>query len=166
MMELEQPTGMDRDSSQPAFRPLMETIGFLMFQWSVLEHDLGEEIARLRAQSGDFAPSKNRLRATASERLAEWRALQSRRRRKDAEFHRSVEALGERIQSLARMRNLVTQGFVTAAAEPGSASNAWIMCSTNAGGGTPDMRLTLAQLADAVEEMNRCREELAMLGAG
>src|SRR5947207_15219348 len=92
---------MNHPSSHPAFKELMAAIGFLMFHWSLLEHHLGEEIIRLRSASGDLAPSKNRLRATPSERLAEWRALQSRRRRRDVEFQRAVDALGEGIQSLA-----------------------------------------------------------------
>src|SRR5688500_3802336 len=68
-------------SPGPAFQELMANIGFLMVRWSRLEHQLNDEIIRLRSIGGDLAPSRNRLRATTSERLAEWRALQSRRKR-------------------------------------------------------------------------------------
>ncbi len=157
---------MDHPSSHPAFRELMAAIGFLMFQWSVLEHHLGEEIIHLRSNSGDLAPSKNRLRATPSERLAEWRALQSRRRRRDVAFQRAVEALAERIQWLARLRNLITHGFASASADPEGAEEPWIMCTSNISGvGPPDVRLTLSQLADAIEQMEGCRQELTALGA-
>jgi hypothetical protein len=157
---------MNHPSSHPAFKELMAAIGFLMFQWSVLEHHLGEEIIRLRSNSGDLAPSRNRLRATPSERLAEWRALQSRRRRRDVEFQRAVDTVGERIQSLARLRNLVTHGFVNASADPESADEPWILCSSNISGvGPPDVRLVLSQLEDAIDQMEQCRQDLTRLGA-
>ena len=159
-------TTIDPVSSLPAFKELMAAIGFLMFHWSLLEQDLGREIIRLRSNSGDLAPSKNRLRATASERLAEWRALQSRRRRRDQEFQRAVEALGDRIQSLARLRNLVTQGFVSASADSETASEPSILCNSNISGlGSPDIRLSYSQLVDAIEQMDGCRQELSALGA-
>lgn len=157
---------MNHDSSQPAFKELMAAIGFLMFEWSELEHDLGEEIIRLRSNIGDLAPAKNRLRATPSERLAEWRALQSRRRRRDVEFQRAVDALAERIQSLARLRNLVAHGFVSASADPDSADDPWILCSSNISGvGPPDVRMVLSQLEDAIDQMAQCRHDLTVLGA-
>src|ERR1044072_2195117 len=105
---------MEDHSSQPAFQELMGAIGFLMFHWSLLEHDLGKEIIQLRSRSGDLAPSRNRLRSTASERLAEWRALQSRRRRRDAVFQRAIEELGDEVQTVGRLHTLVTHGFVSA----------------------------------------------------
>ena len=78
-----------------AFEELMANIGLLMVHWSRLEHHLSDEIIRLRSISGDLAPSKNRLRATSSERLAEWRALQSRRKRGERAFHAAVEELAD-----------------------------------------------------------------------
>jgi hypothetical protein len=165
-MQTNRATNMHEYSSQAAFKDLMAAIGFLMFHWSLLEHDLGEEIIRLRSKSGDLAPSRNRLRSSASERLAEWRALQSRRRRKDAAFQQAVEDLGERIQTLTRVRNLVTHGFVSAEADPDSAAEPWIMCtSTISGVGPPDSRLALRDLEAAIEQMEQCRAELVELGA-
>jgi hypothetical protein len=159
-------TDMSDPSSPAAFRDLMAAIGFLMFHWSLLEHELGEEIIRLRSISGDLSPSRNRLRATPNERLAEWSALQSRRRRRDVDFQRAVVELGERIQALGRLRTLVTHGFVTAGTEPESGPEPWIMCSNAISGiGTPDIRLTLTELHSAIEAMDVCRDELIALGA-
>lgn len=157
---------MDQGSSHPLFKEMMAAIGYLIFEWSLVERDLGQAIIRLRSSSGDLAPSRNRLRATASERLAEWRALHSRRRRKDVPFQLAVEALGDRIQALARLRTLVGQGFAGASADFEAGSDPWIMCASNISGlGSPDVRLTLGQLAAATEEMAECRRELTALGA-
>lgn len=165
-MSFHRATTMDHSSSHPLFNELMAAIGYLIFEWSVLDHHLGEEIVRLRSNSGDLAPSRNRLRATASERLAEWRALHSQRRRRDVQFQRAVEALADRIQSLARLRNLVAHGFASASADPEVGPEPWIMCTSNISGlGSPDVRLTLSQLGEAIEWMAECRQELAALGA-
>lgn len=147
-----------------AFEELMASIGLLMVRWSRLDHHLSEEIIRLRSISGDLAPSKNRLRATTSERLAEWRALQSRRKRGQREFHAAVEALADRIQSLTRLRNLVTLGFVGASSE--DEVEPWILCNTNfSSAGPPDARLERSDLTAAIAEMDRCERDLTTLGA-
>lgn len=146
-----------------AFEELMASIGLLMVGWSQLEQHLSEEIIRLRSISGDLAPSKNRLRATPSERLAEWRALQSRRKRRQREFHAAVEALAERIQSLARLRSLVTLGFVGASRE--DELEPWILCNSNfSSAGPPDARLQRSDLTAAIADMETCRRELTLLG--
>jgi len=147
-----------------AFEELMANIGLLMVHWSRLEHHLSDEIIRLRSISGDLAPSKNRLRATSSERLAEWRALQSRRKRGERAFHAAVEELAERIQSLARLRSLVTLGFVGASGE--DEADPWILCNSNlSSAGPPDARLTRSDLAAAIAEMEQCERDLTLLGA-
>jgi len=156
---------MDEQSSQASFHELMAAIGFLMFQWSVLEHHLGEEIIQLRSKSGDLAPSRNRLRSTASERLAEWRALQSRRRRRDGSFQQAVDDLAGEIQMLTRIHTLVTHGFVTAGADGDGGEEPWIMCSSaNSGLGSPDTRLALSELKAAIQQMIECGAKLIALG--
>lgn len=149
--------------ADPAFEDLMASIGLLLVHWSRLEHHLSGEIIRLRSIGGDLAPSKNRLRATTSERLAEWRALQSRRRRGEREFHAEVEELAERIQSLARLRSLVTLGFVGASSE--DEVEPWILCNSNlSSAGPPDARMTRSDLIAAITEMDRCARDLKRLG--
>jgi hypothetical protein len=146
-----------------AFDQLMASIGLLMVRWSRLDHHLSEEIIRLRSIGGDLAPSRNRLRATTSERLAEWRALQSRRNRGQRDFHAAVEALADRIQSLARLRNLITQGFVGASGE--DEVEPWIWCNSSlSSAGPPDARLERSDLDAAIAEMDQCERELTILG--
>ncbi len=145
---------------ETTFHDLMAGIGYLLFQWSLLDRSLDTEIAVLRQAAGDVAGVVGRAR-TVNERLAEWRALLARGRRNRID-HQAIEQLGERIQDCFRRRNLVATGFVTASDDRDMPT---MRCAhgTSRHGPTDEVRLGTADILDWIDDMELCRSEMTLL---
>ena len=150
--------------SAASFKDLMTAIGYLMFQWSLVEEELQQQISQLRREGGDNLHMRNRLRATINERLGEWRALLGTRRRGGTAQSQASEVLAERIRAAASLRNLVGHGFVTASAE---AAEPWLSCINRGTGysASSERRISLSGINEMIDEMGRCRAELRRFGA-
>ena len=142
------------------FHDLMASIGYLLFQWSLLDRSLDEEIAHLRRAGGGVIALPCRAR-TVNERLAEWRALIGRGRRRFTD-HQAIDSVGMRIQDYQRLRNLISGGFVSASAEADEPS---ICCAhaTSRQGITDEVRMTTADILQAIDAMELCRTEMTLL---
>ena len=142
----------------------MTAIGYLMFQWSLVEQELQRQICHLRREGGDNLHTPNRLRATINERLGEWRALLGTRRRGGAVQTKETEALAERIRAAGAFRNLVGHGFVTASAE---AVEPFLSCINKGSGygASSERRISLSGINEVIDEMGRCRAELRRFGS-
>lgn len=146
------------------FKDLMTAIGYLMFQWSLVEEELQQQIGHLRREGGDNLRMPNRLRATINERLGEWRALLGTRRRGGMVQAKAADALAERIRGAGAFRNLVGHGFVTASAE---AVEPWLSCINKGTGysASNERRISLSGINEMIDEMGRCRAELRRFGS-
>lgn len=143
-----------------SFHDLMASIGYLLFQWSLLDRSLDEEITILRRASGDVVGVPSRAR-TVNERLAEWRALIGRGRKRPRD-HQAVDGVGTRIQDFQRLRNLVATGFVSASSE-GDAPAIRCAHGTLRGGATDKVRMSLDDILATIDAMEVCRSEMALL---
>lgn len=150
------------DAPPPAtFHDLMAGVGYMLFQWSMVERSLDEEILELRRAAGDIATPHIRPRSI-SERLGEWRALLGRGRRRSAGQHAAIDELGDRIQDALRLRNLVANGLTSASidgAEP------VIRCTLGPArhDGSDEVRLGMADLLAAIDAMEQTRADLTLL---
>ena len=147
-------------ASSATFHDLMASIGYMLFQWGLLDTSLDSEIAQLRRASGDKVATLGRAR-TVNERLAEWRALLGRGRRRRADDHAAIEAVAERVQEFHRLHSLVAAGFVAAPADDEPA----IRCAHPASrhSGADDVRMTIRDILDTIDAMELCRSEMALL---
>lgn len=154
------PIESEREVAGVTFHDLMAGIGYLLFQWSMLDTGLDEEIGQLRRASGDpvGAPGRDR---TVNERLAEWRALLSRGRRHPANHHAAVERVATGIQEFHRRHALVVGGFV-AASMGGAPAIRCTPAKLRAGIGK-DQIMTLREIRETIEGMELCRSEMALL---
>lgn len=164
MIESEQADHAANNVSSASFKDLMTAIGYLMFQWSLVEQELQHQIGHLRREGGDNLHLPNRLRATINERLGEWRALLGTRRRGGAVQAKVTEALAERIRAAGAFRNLVGHGFVTASAE---AVEPFLSCINKGSGysASSERRISLSGINEMIDEMGRCRAELRRFGS-
>lgn len=164
MIESGQAEHAGNNVSSASFKDLMTAIGYLMFQWSLVEQELQQQIGHLRRQGGDNLDMPGRLRATINERLGEWRALLSTRRRGGAAEAKAAEALAERIRAAGAFRNLVGHGFVTASAE---AVEPFLSCINKGTGysASSERRIGLSGINEMIDEMGRCRAELRRCGS-
>jgi hypothetical protein len=164
VIDNEQADNAGNQSSSASFKDLMTAIGYLMFQWSLVEQELQRQIGHLRREGGDNLHMPNRLRATINERLGEWRALMGTKRRGGTAPAKATEALAERIRAAGAFRNLVGYGFVTASAE---AVEPWLSCINRGTGysASSERRIGLSGINEMIDEMGRCRAELRRFGS-
>jgi hypothetical protein len=146
------------------FHDLMASVGYLLFQWGLLDTSLDTEIAQLRRAGGEIAATLGRAR-TVNERLAEWRALLGRGRRRRAEHHAAIEGVAARVQEFHRLQGLIAAGFVAAAADDEAHGEPAIRCSHPASRhtGADDVRMTIRDILDTIDAMELCRSEMALL---
>jgi hypothetical protein len=165
VIESEDAKRASNNVTSASFKDLMTAIGYLMFQWSLVEEDLQQQISHLRREGGDNLHMPNRMRATINERLGEWRALLGTRRRNGTAHAKAIEVLAERIRAAGAFRNLVGHGFVTASAE---AVEPWLSCINKSTGysASSERRISLSGINDMIDEMGRCRAELRRFGSG
>ncbi|TVV77226.1 hypothetical protein [Sphingomonas solaris] len=140
------------------FHDLMAGVGYTLFQWSMVEQSLDDEILELRRAAGDIAAPHVRPRSI-SERLGEWRALLGRGRRRNADQHAGIEQLGDRVQDALRLRNLVANGLTSAAIE---GDEPVIRCALGSArvAGAEEVRLGMTDLLAAIDAMERIRADL------
>ena len=164
VIESEDAERASNNVTSASFKDLMTAIGYLMFQWSLVEEELQQQISHLRREGGDNLQLPNRLRATINERLGEWRALLGTRRRGGTVQAKATDALAERIRTAAALRNLVGHGFVTASAE---AAEPWLSCINKGTGysASSERRISLSGINEMIDEMGRCRAELRRFGS-
>ncbi len=145
---------------QASFHELMASVGYLLLQWGLLDRGLDEEITQLRRAAGDIVSRPCRQR-TLNERLAEWRALIGRGRRR-AQDQQAIDEMGLRIQEHHRLRNLVATGLVSTAAEDGAPA---IRCTQGPSrqGAADEIRFDLADMLDTIEAMEACRAQMTLM---
>lgn len=147
--------------SPASFHDLMAGLGYMLFQWSMVERSLDDEIATLRRDAGDVARLHLRPRSV-NERLGEWRALLERGRRRDAAQGAAIDRLGERVQDFQRLRNLVANGLSSAEME---GAEPVIRCTLGASrhGAHDEVRLAMADMLAAIDAMEAARADMARL---
>ena len=140
------------------FQKLMTAVGYLIFQWSVLEAELVADIRRLRSTEGEL-PAAGRVRGSFSEQMAEWRALVGLKARRNERLSKAVLAISNEIETLRQKRNLVVHHFcgATARAEDGEPH---ILCQQTDRGSRSDTRITQSELERLIEGIDRCRLSL------
>lgn len=142
------------------FHELMASVGYFLWQWSLLEQGLNEEIAQLRRAAGDVSGRPCRPR-TLNERLAEWRALIGRGRLRGQD-QQAIETVGLRIQEFHRLRNLVVTGLAPATCDGGGPA---IRCAHGPSrlGAADEIRMGLPDMLDTIEAMEACRAEMTLM---
>jgi hypothetical protein len=147
------------DSSATDFERLMASIGSLMFHWCLLEDSLTDEVRRLRIESEGDA-SLIRIRGSFNDRLREWRGLLSQKTRRKPELAEAVAALANEMEQLRHKRNLIAHDLAGASAEPDEEPH--IRCSPRERSSLSSevTRITLAELIEATEAIDRCRDRL------
>lgn len=150
------------DSDSAAFDALMCCVGHLLFEWSMLERALVDEIRRYRTKVGDTGTSL-RIRSSAAERLAEWRALLSRPARRNHQLADEVADLSSTFERLRRDRNLIAHQF-EGAAEAADTRQPYITCGTPHVSG-PSRSFARADLLNMIDEIRNCDARLLALGA-
>ncbi|MDT9600164.1 hypothetical protein [Sphingosinicella rhizophila] len=150
------------DNKADRFDALMCCVGHLLYEWSMLEKALVDEIRRFRTKGGDTGTSL-RIRSSATERLAEWRALLSRPARRDQQLADEVADLSSSFERLRRDRNLIAHHF-EGAAEAADTRQPFITCGMPhaAGSGRDFAR---ADLLGMIDQIRNCGARLTKLGA-
>ena len=145
-----------------SFHDLMAGLGYMLFQWSMVERSLDDEIA-------DAAPRGRRLRraqpARAHGERAAWRVARAARPRAAARCRRSMPrstGSASSVQDFQRLRNLVANGLASAEME---GAEPVIRCTLGpTRHGAPDeVRLAMGDLLAAIDAMEQTRAEMALL---
>ena len=148
----------------PAFRSLMASVGYLMFEWSLLEHALLDEIKQLRMAEGRTETTPSKPRGAFSERLAEWQALVSQQSRRNLRVGNLLGELSSQAERLNRRRKSVAQQFVGASG-PDDAGPPAIYVSDGGVGALRSLqtRITQDDLDKLIEETRACRRGITEL---
>ena len=151
--------------STSEFQRLMASVGSLMFYWSRLEDELVEDVRRLRIEIEGSA-SRVRGRKSFSDRMGEWRALQSQKTRRKPDRAKAVEALANEMEQLKQTRNLVAHDFSGASARPED-EEPFISCGSG-DRGSPNAaptRITQSELTKIIEAIDQCRARIRRVAA-
>lgn len=145
------------DPDTPEFRALMASLGYLMFHWTALDRAVLDQIRQLRLADGEQTTTSLKVRATFSERLAEWQALISQRSRRNVRVGNLLGELSAQAERLNRKRKLIAHHF-SGAAGPHADGEAAIFYSEG-GVATPrasHARLTQSELSELIAEVRDC----------
>jgi hypothetical protein len=148
----------------PEMDRLMQSLGYVLLHWSLLEHAFIGDIRRLRTGEGNFAESSARVRGGFSEKLAEWRALMSLKTRRNPEAAQEVGDLSTLAERLRRQRNLIAQHFMGATTDAAEGEPALLVSE----GGVGSMRssqqvVTQSELDRLIAELDDCRRRISRL---
>ena len=144
---------------------LMASVGSVMLYWCFLEDALTDTIRRLRIASEGSA-NLIRVRGTFNDRLSEWRGLLSQKTRRNPELAETVADLANEMEHLRSMRNRIAHNLAGANASCDDGNQPYIWCAERESsnpGGEPD-RITLTDLREMAEAMDRCRGRLRSIG--
>lgn len=154
----------DAHHQRPAFAALMSSIGYLMFEWSLLEHALLDEIKRLRVAEGRTETTPSKPRGAFSERLAEWQALVSQRCRRNLRVGNALGELSSQAERLNRRRKAVAHHFVGASGHEDGGEPAIYVSEGGVGAlRSAQARVTLDELHGLIDEARICRHGIAEL---
>ncbi len=132
----------------------MRSLGYVMLHWSKLECAILDDIKRLRRVDGDNGGTSMRPRGSFSERLAEWRALVSRKSGRSSTAPNEVGEIAAQAERLRKTRDLIGNHFVGTEISAGGEYQIVV-----AEGGPSSVRasqttFTTRQLSNLVEEMD------------
>ncbi|HEY0115852.1 MAG TPA: hypothetical protein VGB54_09035 [Allosphingosinicella sp.] len=151
---------------EPMMNRLMQSLGYVLLHWSLLEHAFISDIRRLRTGEGNFSESSARVRGGFSEKLAEWRALMSLKTRRNPEAAQEVGELSTLAERLRRQRNLIAQHFMGATTDANEGEPALLVAE----GGVGSLRssqqvVTQSELDQLIAELDDCRSRISRLAA-
>jgi hypothetical protein len=144
---------------------LMASVGSVMLYWCFLEDALTDTIRRLRIDSEGSA-NLIRVRGTFNDRLSEWRGLLSQKTRRNPELAETVADLANEMEHLRGMRNRIAHNLAGANAECDDGAQPFIWCAEreSSNPAIETVRITMADLRDMAEAMDRCRSRLRRIG--
>lgn len=140
---------------------LMQSLGYVLLHWSLLEQAFISDVRRLRIGEGNFAESSARARGGFSEKLAEWRALMSLKSRRNPDVAREVGELSTLAERLRRQRNLIAQHFMGASTDPRDGEPGLLL--SEGGMGSSKMSgqvVTQSELDHLIAELDGCRRRI------
>ena len=147
------------DPNSTDFERLMASVGSLMFHWCLLEDALTDEVRRLRIESEGDA-NFIRVRGSFVDRLREWRGLLSQKTRRKPELAEAVAALANEIEQLRHKRNLIAYDLAGAWAGPNEEPHIRCAQRERSALNSEMTRITLAELIEATEAIDRCRDRI------
>jgi hypothetical protein len=155
-------------ASEPSItdlQQLMASVGSVMLHWCFLEDALTDTIRRLRIASEGSA-NLIRVRGSFSDRLSEWRGLLSQKTRRNPELAETVADLANEMEHLRGLRNRIAHNLAGADAsrDDGAEPHIWCAERESSNPGVEPHRITLADLREMIETMDRCRHRLGSIG--
>lgn len=152
------------DIDDVAMDQLMQSLGYVLLHWSLLEKAFTHDVRRLRLGEGNFSESSSRARGGFSEKLAEWRALMSLKSRRDPHIAQEVGELSTLAERLQRQRNLIAQHFVGASTDPSEGEPALLMSEGGVGSSRASGQVvTQSELDHLIAELEDCRRRVIRL---
>lgn len=147
------------------FQKLMASLGSVMLHWCFLEDTLTETIRRLRTESEGSA-NLIRVRGSFSDRLSEWRGLLSQKTRRNPELAETVADLANEMEHLRGTRNRIAHNLAGANAKLEDDNQPFIWCAEreSSNPGAESVRITLGDLRDMIDAMDRCRARFGTIG--
>jgi hypothetical protein len=145
---------------------LMASVGSVMLYWCFLEDALTDTIMELRIASEGSA-NLIRVRGSFNDRLSEWRGLLSQKTRRNPELAETVSELANEMEHQRGMRNRIAHNLAGANAACEDGAEPYIWCAEResaASQATESDRITLTDLRDMAEAMDRCRGRLRTIG--
>jgi hypothetical protein len=144
---------------------LMASVGSVMLYWCFLEDALTDTIRQLRIVSEGSA-SLIRVRGGFSDRLSEWRGLLSQKTRRNPELAEAVAELANEMEHLRGIRNRIAHNLAGANAACDDGAEPYIWCAERESSNqiSEPTRITLSDLREMAEAMDRCRGRLGSIG--
>ena len=143
---------------------LMASVGSVLLHWCFLEDALTDTIRRLRIVSEGSA-SLIRVRGSFSDRLSEWRGLLSQKTRRNPQLAETVADLANEMERLRGTRNRIAHNLAGANASPDNEAGPYIWCAEREASNPGERdHITLTDLNDMIEAMDRCRNRLRSIG--
>lgn len=144
---------------------LMASLGSVMLHWCYLEDALTDTIRPLRIESEGSA-NLIRVRGSFSDRLSEWRGLLSQKTRRNPELAETVADLANEMEHLRGTRNRIAHNLAGANASLEDDNQPYIWCAEREASnpGVEAVRITLGDLRDMIDAMDRCRARFGTIG--
>jgi hypothetical protein len=156
---------MATDAPITDLEKLMASVGSVMLHWCFLEDALTDTIRRLRIESEGSANSI-RVRGSFSDRLSEWRGLLSQKTRRNPELAETVADLANEMEHLRGTRNRIAHNLAGANASCDDDDQPYIWCAEreSSNPGVEPVRITLTDLRDMIDAMDRCKARFGTIG--
>jgi hypothetical protein len=136
-----------------------------MLYWCFLEDALTGAIRQLRI-AAEGSATLIRVRGGFGDRLSEWRGLLSQKTRRNPELAETVAELASEMEKLRGLRNRIAHNLAGANASHEDGAEPYIWCAEreSANQVSEPMRITLSDLGEMAEAMDRCRGRLRSIG--